>query len=97
MMHTRLLGVLRTICPTLPTDATPAQAWAAIRPFTGHYLKHSFWSVLSSLQFAKTDARQMKIAEYIWRQKERAKKAGKDFPPKPIHVKQAILPQPHII
>lgn len=96
-MHTRLLGVLRTIAPLLPTDATPAQAWAAIRPSTGHYLKGSFWAVLSALQFAKTDARQMKIAEYIWRQKERAKKAGKAFPPKPIEVKPAILPQPHNI
>ena len=94
-MHTRLLGVLRTIAPLLPTDPTPAQAWAAVRPSTGHYLKNSFWSVLSSLQFAKTDARQMKIAEYIWRQKEMAKLANKPFPPKPIEVKPAVLPQPH--
>jgi len=96
-MHPRLSGVLRTIAPLLPTDASPAEAWATIRPSTGHYIKGSFWAVLSALQFAKTDARQLQIAEWIWRQKERAKKAGKAFPPKPIHVKQAILPQPHTI
>lgn len=94
-MHTRLLGVLRTINPLIPTDATPAQAWQMIRPSNGYYLKGTFWYVLSTLKFAQTQSRQMKIAEWVWREKERAKKTGRVFPPKPIEVKPAILPQPH--
>lgn len=94
-LHTRLLGVLRLIRPTLPTDATPLQAWEAIRPGKGPFLSGSFWQVLSCLQFARDHARQKKIAEWIYRQKERAEKAGRTFPPKPIKVKPAFTPQPH--
>ncbi len=95
MMNNQLLIAIRTIEPSIPADATPAQAWVAIRPSNRHYLRGSFWQVLSCVRFGKSDARQIKIAEWIWRQKYWAKGCGKKFPPKPIEVTQAALPQPH--
>lgn len=96
-MHPRLLGVLRTINPLIPSDATPAQAWQMIRPSARPYLINSFWQVLGSrLPFTRTPGRQVKLAEWIWEQKTRAERAGEVFPPKPIEVKPALLPQPRI-
>lgn len=95
MMHTRLLGILRTINPIIPTDATPEQAWRMVKPEGQAFMRGSFWQVLSALPFAHTPEKQVKIADWIWRQKERAQMSGRQFPPKPIAIKPAILPQPH--
>lgn len=95
MIHTRLLGILRTINPLIPTDATPEQAWQMVKPEGRAFLRGSFWQVLSTLPFARTPEKQVKIADWIWRQKERAQKSGRQFPPKPIAIKPALLPQPH--
>lgn len=97
-MHPRLLGVLRTICPTIPTDTTPAQAWQMLRPSRRPYMKNSFWHVLGEkLPYARSSYRQVRLAEWIWQQKERTEKAGRPFPPKPIEVTKAVLPQPRIL
>jgi len=95
MIHTRLLGVLRLLNPTLPTDTTPRQAWEQIRPSKRPFVRNSFWWVLSNkLPFVKTDAGQTRIADYIFRQREAAQKAGRGWPPKAIEIKTAAKPQP---
>ena len=97
MIHPRLLGVIRaTINPLLPADATPVQVWEMIRPSNLPFLRDSFWAKVYFIQFARTPEAQVRIAEYIWRCKERAQKSGQPFPPKPIEVKPAFVPQPRI-
>lgn len=98
MLHPRLTGVLRTIHPTLPSGASPREAWEMIRPSQRPYLKNSFWYVLGEkLPYARSAYKQTRLAEWIWEQKERAAKAGQAFPPKPIELKPAApLPQPRI-
>lgn len=97
-MHPRLTGVLRTINPLIPSDATPAEAWAAIKPGQGPYLRNSFWRVLSErMPFARTNDSQLKLAEYIWRYKTREEQAGRAWPPVAIKVKPAATPQPHTL
>jgi len=94
-MHPRLLGVLRTFNPHIPSDASPADAWKMIKPEGVNFLRGSFWAVLSQkMPFCKSDARQKELAEYIWKYKTREQAAGRTWPPMAIKVKPAILPQP---
>jgi hypothetical protein len=96
-MHPRLTGVLRTINPLVPSDATPEQAWKMIKPEGAAFLRPSFWWALGrSLRFAKTPARQVRVAQFIWNWKVRAELAGRPWPPIAIAVKPALVPQPHI-
>ena len=96
-MHPRLTGVLRTINPKVPSDATPYVAWKMIKPEGGYFLRGSFWAVVQTkLPFCKKDSSQIELAEYIWGYKTREQAAGRPWPPKAIVVKPAVLPQPHI-
>jgi hypothetical protein len=93
-----LYNALRLLTPAISVDASPRAAWEQIQPSARPFLRNSFWAVLArKMPFAKLPSRQEEIAAYIWRQYRAAKKAGRVWPPKPIEVKPAVLPQPHTI
>lgn len=94
-MHPRLTGVLRTIRPDIPSDIRPRDAWRMIKPEGAAFARNCFWQILQNrLPFANNNDRQVRVAEWIWEQRDRAQKAGRPWPPKPITVKPAVIPQP---
>lgn len=95
-MHPRLTGILRTIAPAMPADIRTRDAWAIIKPDGPTFVRGSFWHVLqNTLPFAHTPERQLKVANWMFRIKEREEKARRAWPPKPIAIKPALVPQPH--
>lgn len=95
-MNDLLLSELRHIDWQIPDWATPKDAAKMLRPCGTQFVKGSFWRVLCDrLPFARSEATQQRIAEWLFRQRIRTKKAGKVYPPKAFVTKQAIVPAPN--
>lgn len=89
-----LYNALSTVSDRVTSDMTPAEAWAAIMPskMTARLIGPSFWTVLGRRMPLKlSDIGQRRLAEYIFRCKVQAEKAGRAWPPVALIRKEVIF------